>query len=270
MVFFASRISCGQHECPPAVDVDDGKTYCNRDERVRRLGRWFHAAENLGIVVGALIASLLFAMCSGDQCTIRTLFNYSSNQSDLNGVGLPPPAAVIPNGTNGGGGGHGPVRRDLGYYEWGYGGQQSTATVMPPDRRLDRMFQTNEQGGRICGVDSCPITRYYFDSDLNVSTDGPDNDDGAGAGGSSFQGKIPIIVIYIALAVVAIALTILMQHIDNGFKCDTIRGMTDTLLFAGPMSYFIGTEQGYVLGDFMKVSIFIKIKYFIISYTYKN
>lgn len=45
VVFFASRISCGQNDCNNTSTTVDGndehKTFCNRDERVRRLARWY-------------------------------------------------------------------------------------------------------------------------------------------------------------------------------------------------------------------------------------
>ena len=81
VVFFASRISCGQHECSNTTSTLDGgtdehgKVFCNRDERVRRLARWYHATENLGIVIGALIASWVMTSCIHTGC----FYSHSQN-----------------------------------------------------------------------------------------------------------------------------------------------------------------------------------------------
>lgn len=270
VVFFASRISCGQHECSgntSTIDgMDDHKLYCNRDERVRRLGRWYHAAENLGIVVGALIASTLMTVCSSGQssCFYGTAVSLGSSDGSVNATpslattdvasnfsvttvatawtigGVVQPAegvAFHPNGTGS------LSRRDR---EYGNYDTYIEATIAS-DLLIDSMFNMNEHGKRICGVDSCPVHRYYGAVEHNYSTSLSQLD--------TYPGTMPIIGVYVLLALIALTLTGLSQQVDNTFKCDRVRGMTDTLLFAGPMAYFIGTEQAYVLGDFMKVRL---------------
>lgn len=269
MVFFASRISCGQHECSgntSTIDgMDDHKLYCNRDERVRRLGRWYHAAENLGIVVGALIASTLMTVCSSGQSSgfYGTAASLGTGSSDgfvnttpsiattdmssnfsattvatawsIGAVVQPVDGnAFLPNGSN---------RRDKEYGNY----DAYIEPTMTSDLLIDSMFNMNEHGKRICGVDSCPVQRYYGSTEYNYSSSLSQLD--------TYPGTMPIIGVYVLLALIALTLTCLSQQVDNTFKCDRVRGMTDTLLFAGPMAYFIGTEQAYVLGDFMKVSV---------------
>lgn len=267
VVFFASRISCGQHECSgntSTIDgMDDHKLYCNRDERVRRLGRWYHAAENLGIVVGALIASTLMTVCSSGQssCFYGTAASLDAGSSDgfVNvtppvvtsdvaanvsvitvptawTVGsVPQPVAFLPNGTGS------LSRRDKEYANY----DAYIEPTIASDLLIDSMFNMNEHGKRICGVDSCPV--HYGAVEHNYSSSLSQLD--------TYPGTMPIIGIYILLALIALTLTGLSQQVDNTFKCDRVRGMTDTVLFAGPMAYFIGTEQAYVLGDFMKVRL---------------
>lgn len=268
-MFFASRISCGQHECSgntSTIDgMDDHKLYCNRDERVRRLGRWYHAAENLGIVVGALIASTLMTFCSSGQssCFYGTVASQGTGSSD-SFVNATPSIATTDVASNfsvttlatawtiGG-----VVQQAEGFHPNGSGSLSRRdkeygsydAYIEPTvasDLLIDNMFNMNEHGKRICGVDSCPVQRYYGAVEYNYSSSLSQSD--------SYPGTMPIIGVYVLLAVIALTLTFLSQQVDNTFKCDRVKGMTDTLLFAGPMAYFIGTEQAYVLGDFMKVS----------------
>lgn len=298
VVFFASRISCGQNECSNNASTIDGledhKMYCNRDERVRRLARWYHAAENLGIVLGAIIASLVMTSCtttndagcfynklssnsillSKDLFTTTqantfsvdlqnvSLNRYNTTSSSLpvtttevvvetttattklttttttigstivNDVGV---LADVQNGTTF-------TKKEK---EYNYDMYMDQATLSPSsDQLMDSMFNTNEHGDRICGADSCPVSIYYA-TEFNYSKSIGQLD--------THPGTIPLIIIYIGLGLIALMLTCISQPIDNSFKCDTVKGMTDTLLFAGPMAYFIGTEQGYVLGDFTKV-----------------
>lgn len=96
VVFFASRISCGQQECGPdmgsgsmeqvaiagssqriggssgaagSVELPNTK-HCGRDERIRRLARWYHAAENGGIIVGAVLAAVVMTQCGRWGCEV--------------------------------------------------------------------------------------------------------------------------------------------------------------------------------------------------------
>ncbi len=236
IVFFASRISCGQNDCnntSSAVDgADEHKAFCNRDERVRRLARWYHASENLGIVLGALIAAFVMTCASrNSQCF------YS-----LNDVSNAIPKPIYNESVQG--------FDKLNALRMKTVERENDANVEPTTSQLNQLFdnfyEMNEQGQRICGAGSCPVWLGYDEFNYTESIGG------LGAHNST----MPLIIAYMTLAIIALTLTCLSQQIDNSFKCESIKGMTDTLLFAGPMSFFIGTEQGYMLGDFTKVIVF--------------
>lgn len=116
-------------------------------------------------------------------------------------------------------------------------------TASQLNQLFDNFYEMNEQGQRICGAGSCPVWIYY--GELNYT-------ESIGSFGAH-NSTMPLIIAYMTLAIIALTLTCLSQQIDNSFKCESIK-MSDTLLFAGPMSFFIGTEQGYMLGDFTKVN----------------
>lgn len=85
-MLFASRMSCGQTECPTVMseigDTDEYKGFCNRNERVRRLARWFHAAQDIGILVGALIASIIISCAATDSNCILTQQFFKLNREN--------------------------------------------------------------------------------------------------------------------------------------------------------------------------------------------
>lgn len=236
IVFFASRISCGQNDCNNTSSTVDGtdehKTFCNRDERVRRLARWYHASENLGIVIGAVIASFVMACASNNsQCFYgrNEITNVPNHNESIKAFVKP---NTIRNTTAKS------FEREYNIYV--------EPTISQLNQLFDNFYETNEQGERICGAGSCPVWIYYgeFNYTESIGSFGAQNS------------TMPLIIAYMTLAIIALTLTCLSQQIDNSFKCESIKGMKDTLLFAGPMSYFIGTEQGYMLGDFTKVVTF--------------
>ncbi|KAJ6634815.1 UNC93-like protein, partial [Pseudolycoriella hygida] len=235
VVFFASRISCGQNDCnntSSTIDgIDEHKAYCNRDERVRLLARWYHASENLGIVLGAIIAALVMS-CHDSQCfsvqnTMSTIPRTIRNES------VEGPEKLNTMRVN--------VTKSLGR-EFDINVEPTTSQL---NQLLDNFYEMNEQGQRICGIYYCPAWTYYHEFNYTESIDV------FGAHTST----MPLIFTYIALAIIALTLACLSQQIDNSFRCESIKGMTDTLLFAGPISFFIGTEQGYMLGDFTKAFV---------------
>lgn len=299
VVLFASRISCGQHECSTTAQMmmndihnnphDDHRTFCNRNERVRRLARWFHAIQDLGILMGALIASIIISCAATESnCIFRQRF-FKLNQRDniINNNGtvidkmllntlndtnirgidfshlsrnniLSNKSKVIVVDTNGVVSSENPklmteqtvtgANRQsnepptftsglniLKYYQESIFSQH--------DELLDSLFNTNERGIRICGAGSCPTwNQMAFESNQQENYQ------------FSYSGMIPMTAVYIGLALIALIFTIISQQIEILFSFEDFRGMTDTLLFAGPMAYFIGTEQGYVLGGFTRVS----------------
>lgn len=302
VVLFASRISCGQHdECPPATAMmnetgDEHKGFCNRNERVRRLARWFHAVQDIGILVGALIASIIISCAATESNCILTqqffklnrdnsrnnhttidnfqmntlrgidinhlskasfLPNESMSTIDLNETRSFPETSTVAltrtttiattnttirttsaTTTTTATEPHG-FEEDIGllqYYKNSFFSQHNEL--------LDSLFNTNERGIRICGVGSCPTWNRAFESNVTEEYNFQ----------FTFSGTIPMTLFYIILAAFALILTCLSQKVDNTFKYEHFKGITDTLLLAGPMMLFIGTEQGYVIGGFTRVS----------------
>lgn len=281
VVLFASRISCGQHECPPATAMmnesgDDYKGFCNRNERVRRLARWFHAVQDIGILFGAFIASIIISCAATESNCILTQpffklnwYNSSINTTTIEnfqmntlsntqqGIDIShlsrisillnkitstsDPKEIIKTsempstsatdefddsikGTS-----------LLQYYQESFFSQHNDL--------LDSLFNTNERGVRICGASSCPTWSPVFESNVTALYNK-----------FTFPGTIPMTLFYAAFAAIALILTCSSQQFDNAFKYEKFKGITDTLLLAGPMAYFIGTEQGYVIGGFTRVS----------------
>lgn len=243
VVFFASRISCGQQECSTNVadGVEEHKAYCNRDERVRRLARWYHAAENMGIVGGALVASLVMTTCVSHDCSWFYATNImgtvvtDSRILNVSNVNLSSTDHVVIN-----------VATSESSQSMLEQQQIMGPTGLPLDQLINTMFNTNGHGERICGADACPVSMLNYAAELF--------NDSRTTQLESHPGSTPLVLVYLAIGLVALLLTAMQQHIDNMFREDKARGLTDTLMFAGPLAYFIGTEQGYVLGDFTKVN----------------
>lgn len=247
VVFFASRISCGQQECSTngADGLEEHKAYCNRDERVRRLARWYHAAENLGIVGGALVASLVMTTCVNHDCSwffatnimgtvvtdAKVLNSSSLNLTSTDTVVTTLFALHFNFSTS---------ETSQAMFE-----QHTASTGQPLDQLINTMFNTNGHGERICGADACPVSMLNYAVELWNDTRATQLE--------SHPGSTPLVLAYLAIGLIAFLLTAMQQPIENTFRMDKARGLTDTLMFAGPMAYFIGTEQGYVLGDFTKV-----------------
>lgn len=110
------------------------------------------------------------------------------------------------------------------------------------------MFDKNEHGERICGVQSCPVWDVTISFNANSSLSLNDFHLISNLSATELMG------IFVGFGVISLVLACFMGNIENGIRTESSRGMTDTLMFAGPMAYFIGTEQGYMLTDFTKVS----------------
>ncbi|XP_001355237.2 protein unc-93 homolog A [Drosophila pseudoobscura] len=226
IVHFGGRLSCSQAACEQqaqaAVDVlnEEHKMFCNREQKVRRLARWFRASQDLGLIVGALLASVLL-VCNGS--------------------------------------------------DWSCSGAGDTRNGSVTAPQLRDFFNRNEHGERICGADMCP---------LRVQT--PLVADWANGSGSSFTqrsiyvgfiesgaraGGQSLLWLYVLFSLVSLILSLVAvvgrahgaafmgssrQERSLGLRDVSI---TDTLLFAGPLAYFVGTEQAYMLGDFLRAFV---------------
>lgn len=225
IVHYGGRLSCSQHECsalgaaqtltqtPSDALHEEHKMFCNRDQKVRRLARWFRAAQDLGMILGALLASLLLACNAND-------WSCSSGGNEWN-------------------------------------------TTLPTNwPQSEDFYDRNEHGERICGADMCPLQETaalpWFGS---IGSDDSNNsrsifagfiESGARAGGQS------LLWVYVLLSLIALLVSLLQGRqvsATGGRQERAAKDVTETLLFAGPMAYFVGTEQGYMLGDFLRAFV---------------
>lgn len=243
VVHYGSKLSCSQHECTlmstHAIDSwEEHKISCNRDQKVRRLGRWFQASKDFGIILGAVLASLILSCTSRDwncsnqpKLSITTPATTTTTEMKLM---VPPVNESVP-------------RMDA---------VQSYVPSTPyvwnhMSGYLSEYYNLDEHGNRICGADMCPLWHYDLSSEDDGSNEtmfSPFIREKTRAGATT------LIAIYLVLALISVILTILAGKVQATFRHDRIKGMTDTLLFAGPLAYFIGTEQAYIIGDFLRVS----------------
>lgn len=257
------------------------KPSCSRDENIRRLSRWYHASHNFGFICGSIILSLLltcaafhapdspaYSQCIGVNRTYRDLhYSYApvvSNEylQSKAGVELPPiRAEEVERATS-----------------------ASTAQPLPPLVEalltvavdpVSEHFDTDNHGERICGAASCPVWWMHVTTPHEYVAKYVSSSNANGSGSIVHERPPPApsasnmriqgtIVVYLVLSILAIGLTMcigkfssksdLNQTQHHHYRYNSVPGLVDTLFFAGPMAYFIGTEQGYILADFMKVS----------------
>ncbi|XP_052857457.1 UNC93-like protein isoform X1 [Drosophila gunungcola] len=219
IVHFGGRLSCScesqSQSQSQAVDVlqEEHKMFCNRDQKVRRLARWFRVAQDLGLIGGALLASILLACSDGDFTGDCSGLVYYGNES------------------------------------W------------PP--QLRDFYNRNEHGDRICGADMCPLRVH------SLLAAGWAN--GSSIPSSVYAGFIEseprvagqsLLWLYVlfAMASLILSLTTMVDKVQataSPARPERSRdvSITDTLLFAGPLAYFVGTEQAYMLGDFLRAFV---------------
>lgn len=286
VVLFASRISCGQTECPTVTAMmnesggtDDYKGFCNRNERVRRLARWFHAVQDIGILIGSLIASIVISCAATESNCILTqqFFKFNrDNSGNHSGTAIDNFRMNTLNNTHRGIdisnlssrvnflSNKSKSTTDSSELKDVSTSEASARTTTESDafgdglsilkyyqesffsqhnELLDSLFNTNERGVRICGAGSCPTWNRAFESNVTEEYKW-----------FTYNGTITMTLLYVILAVIALVLATLSQQVDNTFKYENFKGIADTFLLASPMAFFIGTEQGYVTGGFTRVS----------------
>ncbi|XP_067637917.1 protein unc-93 homolog A isoform X2 [Eurosta solidaginis] len=242
VVHFGSKLSCSQHECmlssSHAPDVmDEHKLFCNRDQKVRRLARWFHVAQDLGIIAGALIASFTLACSSNDwncfdiSTTPTVVTQATLLQNKVVNATLPEAMAL----------------RSHSYSMTGF--------LPNIPGYFDDFYYHNEHGERICGADMCPV--WHQDNTFDdIGNDTNETIYTQFINERSTGGGITLISVYLLFTVAASALSLYGGKIQGTFRRETyLKGVTDTLLFAGPMAFFVGTEQAYMLGDFLRAFV---------------
>lgn len=272
VVFFASRISCGLHECSnlPTHQTevnsntlntsanaisDDIKGFCNRSQRIRRLARCFHAIQDIGICLGSLIASIIISCAAIDSnCFLRNNFlnfnvvNNSSHNYQINLKNISTTTVysqrTLPYDSN-----QNAFDSLHTFSTIHYDNINEDSIFDQQDELQDSLFNRNEHGIRICGIGSCPIwNEKIYSTNNTIEYDW-----------FTYNGTIPMTIFYLLLTIIALILTCLSQHVDNTMKNENYKGIRDTLIFAGPMAYFVGTEQAYVLGGFTRVSFYLTI-----------
>ncbi|XP_019893944.1 uncharacterized protein LOC101899492 [Musca domestica] len=250
VVHFGSKLSCSQHECTlmssHALDSwEEHKLSCNRDQKVRRLGRWIQASKDIGIILGAIIASMVLSCTSRDwNCLGHTkpITTTPATTSTTTTTTVTPsttetaPVSAVPNNTS-------PHAQAVQFYipstpyVWSRGSPYKS-----------EYYNLDEHGSRICGADMCPLWQYDAaaeDDEINETIFSPFIREKPRAGSSTLIG------IYLIFALISVILLVLAGKVQATFRHERIKGMTDTLLFAGPLAYFIGTEQAYILSDFL-------------------
>uniref|UniRef100_A0A6E8V3R5 Uncharacterized protein n=2 Tax=Anopheles coluzzii TaxID=1518534 RepID=A0A6E8V3R5_ANOCL len=333
LVSMAGKLSCSQPECggtstagANADSYDDHRLICSRQEQVRRLGRWFRAAGDFGIIVGTIVAAFVLTCASGSNrigCyyitslappvpnaaltgTLNgTMATYNGSHTDQPADGglplyrdmlmslpeateqqptdmpkIPTTATTtttttttttestklskptpsmptlretmyflynirLPDPTGNGDEGFHPASTSTGPPGGAVGGEDPAGQLM--DRFPYSMFQTNDYGERICGSHLCPV----WDRNVPINSSALENQLKL----RGYTGATPLMGIYLVFGVLAFTVTAFTTDIEFNVKFDSIRRMSDTLLFAGPLAYFVGTEQAYMMADFMKAFV---------------
>ncbi|KAH8386915.1 hypothetical protein KR093_003461 [Drosophila rubida] len=233
IVHYGGRLSCSQHECafgatqtltatPAEALHEEHKMFCNRDQKVRRLARWFRASQDIGLIAGALLASLLLACNAND-------WSCSAASEELL--------------------------------------QESNATLPTNLPQFEDFYNRNEHGERICGADMCPLHHTQLSWTATQLNGGNENgSSGSGASSiyagfiesSSRAGGQALLWLYVLLSLVALLLSLIQGRqglATSGRQERAAKDVSDTLLFAGPLAYFVGTEQSYMLGDFLRAFV---------------
>lgn len=253
VVSLACKLSCVHPECNSSSAIDsleDHKILCNRDESVRKLARWFNAAQDFGLIIGALIATFILTCASSQNgCflapvkinseLIQTTSQQTIIKNDTLDVTMPSVSETksitsnisekldLESSTS----------HEINYYNY----QDDMENI---NDKLFELFDTNNRGERICGAISCPVFKKS-EQLLNYTNF------------ETTPGAIPLMSIFLIFGIIALILTCFLGNVENIIRYDPVRGLADTIIFAGPLAFFIGTEQGYMLADFTKVIFFI-------------
>ncbi|XP_062564314.1 uncharacterized protein LOC134227087 [Armigeres subalbatus] len=275
VVSMAGKLSCSQPECGGnsmagvnADNYDDHRLLCSRDESIRRLGRWFRAAGDFGMIIGTIIASFVLSCASSNRVGCFYISAQSStnisgtitttqiNSTSMSGIPLANPSiGVAPTSTGKTFADTDPTSKvtpsmpslkETVFFLYNIRLQHHENDGYQLDRFPYSTFQTNDYGERICGSHMCPV----WDRNIPINSSAINS-----FSLQSYTGTIPLMGLYLICAVIALTVTGLTSDIEHNVKFDSFRKMSDTLLFAGPMAYFIGTEQGYMLADFMKAFV---------------
>ena len=202
VVHYGSKLSCSQHECTllstHALDSwEEHKLFCNRDQKVRRLARWFHASKDFGIILGAILTSLVLSCSTNDwNCsTVLTGAELTTITATTTAKSTPIKHLETINISK-------PVSA-------AYQSYIPSTPYMWHNARSSKTeyYNLDEHGNRICGADMCPLWQYNAQIEVNnksetiftVFINEPPR-----------RGSFALIIIYLGFAVVALVLSILV------------------------------------------------------------
>lgn len=275
---------------------DEHKIIWKREESICKFARWFHAAQNFGIFCGATIAAVILTMSSSEKTSsISSSFYINSLTTTTTTTPMPKILSTLTNlnvsaqekrtknistsdisqqnqalntlRTEN----LSEIFKKVATTSSPLNHTTSTEASMFPD--IETMIQQMEYYSdepvensvldqKLCGIHFCPgwdlttICQPSIASDFNLGSN-----ETLGIGKSMILtstniGQIELLGVFLGLSIVALLLICLIGTIENNVRVESIRCLSDTVIFAGPMAYFIGTEQGYMLADFTTVSLY--------------
>lgn len=294
IVSIPCKLSCYQQELSAVELFDENKVMWKRDESICKFARWFHAAQNFGIVCGATIAAVILTMSSSSQ-TIKSISSPFVNPSQAT---TPMPKftttfLVTPSNLS-----EVQISKNISTLDISQQNQalstyrsqilsdiltkaavtasplnQTTSTEISyfPDIETmihqmeyysDEPIENSVMDQKLCGIHFCPgwdLTTICqpSSSDFNEGL----NDTQVINGNNLILtvtnfGQIELLGVFLGLSIIALILICLIGTIETNMRVESLRCLSDTVIFAGPMAYFIGTEQGYMLADYTTVSAF--------------
>lgn len=299
LVHYGSKLSCSHYDCPIMTSsqqqkqsinetpIDEHRLFCNRDQQIRRLVRWFHLAKDLGIIIGALITSLLLSTKStipakdinyfqidsatSNSTTISDTLNVSSTSSvdssfsplSLSTSSSPSsPTAVSSNYFLSSGSWWYSIERSALIWSSSTQNLHQSPSLLTNDKDA-RDYRLDEHGVRICGADMCPIwINFRLDDSGNNSNNNSKQQfyqitSQPGKPSISFfkVNHTLLILIYLIFALSSLLMTIASGKIHANFRrSQHVKHLHHNLLYIGPLAFFVGTEQAYILSDFLRVS----------------
>ncbi|ALC49530.1 CG3078 [Drosophila busckii] len=242
LVYYGARLSCMQSECTalgsaassvPLEALEEHKMFCDRDQKVRRLARWYRASQDVGIIMGAIFASLLLACNENDWNCITYYLPYFPVHPNAS-------SRMIP-------------AED--YYNRNDRKMRICGAAMCPFRlpQLNEPHHFQERDDT------------FYDLNLGAGTFFKEFI----AAGSQSAGHL-LLWFDVMLALISLSLSLISGRtsLATGVRLERIiQDISNTrkLFFAGPLAFYIGAEQGFMSADFMRAFISCSIGINLIS-----
>lgn len=296
IVSIPCKLSCYQQELSAVELFDENKITWKRDESICKFARWFHAAQNFGIVCGATIAAVILTMSSSSSSQtsssisstpflnplpsttpmskFASTFSITSNLSDIQ-ISKNISTLDISQQNQALSTFRSQILSDLLIKAAATASplnHTSTETSFFPDIETmihqmeyysDEPIENSVMDQKLCGIHFCPgwdLTTICQPplNDYNVEK----NETQAINGNNLILtvtnfGQIELLGVFLGMSIIALLLICLIGTIENNMRVESLRCLSDTVIFAGPMAYFIGTEQGYMLADYTTVSVLV-------------